>query len=291
MAAASRLIMGEVPMLNKDAKSTVKDTIGISPDLLGKFMALVRSAISDSIRVASAPLQNIKAISFDADNSMYDSYVRTTLGMSGINTNLIFTSNIKPNAIETQLSLNVDEQMMTILYDQFNDFMNYWVNKFTKTYHFRFVFEGTDFYLNRAARLENAMTLFSQGIVLPQKIAAAMGMKPADLIKHMAEAKSMDFMSMLTVPSVLNQEAILGETAKDQQDLVKTTAKLNPKPAPSTAKAPPVPKVPTAPTTGKPDTGMPAQRGRPTKSDSKISDEGEQTRAQGTNIGRGGKAR
>jgi hypothetical protein len=254
-------------------------------------MALVRSAISDSIRVASAPLQNIKAISFDADNSMYDSYVRTTLGMSGINTNLIFTSNIKPNAIETQLSLNVDEQMMTILYDQFNDFMNYWVNKFTKTYHFRFVFEGTDFYLNRAARLENAMTLFSQGIVLPQKIAAAMGMKPADLIKHMAEAKSMDFMSMLTVPSVLNQEAILGETAKDQQDLVKTTAKLNPKPAPSTAKAPPVPKVPTAPTTGKPDTGMPAQRGRPTKSDSKISDEGEQTRAQGTNIGRGGKAR
>jgi hypothetical protein len=52
-----------------------------------------------------------------------------------------------------------------------------------------------------------------------------------------------------------------------------------------------VPKVPTAPTTGKPDTGMPAQRGRPTKSDSKISDEGEQTRAQGTNIGRGGKAR
>ena len=101
----------------------------------------------------------------------------------------------------------------------------------------------------------------------------------------------MDFMSMLTVPSVLNQEAILGETAKDQQDLVKTTAKLNPKPAPSTAKAPPVPKVPTAPTTGKPDTGMPAQRGRPTKSDSKISDEGEQTRAQGTNIGRGGKAR
>ena len=288
MATASKLIMGEVPMLDKNTKATVKDTIGISPDLLGKFMALVRSAISDSIRVASAPLTNIKGISFDADNTLYDSYVRTTLGMSGINTNLIFTSNIKPNAIETQLSLNVDEQMMTILYDQFNDFMNYWVNKYTKTYHFKFAFEGTDFYLNRAARLENAMTLFSQGIVLPQKIAAAIGMKPADLIKHMAEAKSMDFMSMLTVPSVLNQEEILGETAQNQQDLVKTTAKLNPKPAPAVPKATP---VPAAPKPGKPDTAMPAQRGRPKKSDSEISDEGEATRTQGSNIGRGGKAR
>ena len=286
MAAASKLIMGEVPMLDKNTKATVKDTIGISPDLLGKFMALVRSAISDSIRVASAPLDNIRGISFDPDDSMYDSYVRTTLGMSGINTNLIFTSNIKPNAIETQLSLNVDEQMMTILYDQFNDFMNYWINKFTKTYHFKFSFEGTDFYLNRAARLENAMTLFSQGIILPQKIAAAMGMKPADLIKHMAEAKSMDFMSMLTVPSVLNQEAILGETAEDQQDLVKTTAKLNPKPAPAAPKATPVPIVPKP---GQPDTGMPAQRGRPKKSDSEISDEGEATKTQGSNISRGGK--
>ena len=290
MAAASKLIMGEVPMLNKDAKATVKDTIGISPDLLGKFMALVRSAISDSIRVASAPLTNIKGISFDADNSIYDSYLKTALAMSGINTNLIFTSDVKQNTIETQLSLNVDEQMMTKLYDQFNDFMDYWVNKYTRTYRFRFSFEGTDFYLNRNQRLENAMTLFGQGIVLPQKIAAAIGMKPADFIKHMAEAKSMDFMGMLTVPSVLNQEAILGETAKDQQDLVKTTAKLNPKPAP----IPKAPVLPTAPVVKKPgqaDTGKPAQRGRPTKSDSEISDEGAQTRAQGTNIGRGGKAR
>jgi len=115
MAAASKMIMGEVPMLNRDSKATVKDTIAVSPELLGKFMALLKSAISDAVKVASAPLQNIKGISFESDNEMYDSFLRTALASSGVNTNLIFSSNIKPNAVETQLSLNVDEQMMTAL--------------------------------------------------------------------------------------------------------------------------------------------------------------------------------
>ncbi len=136
MAAASKIIAGEVPLLNKEAKATVKDSIAISPDLLGKFMALVKSAIGDAIKVATAPLTEIEGISFETDNAMYDSYVRTALSLSGINTNLIFSSNVKPNAIETQLSLNVDEQMMEALYEQFNQFMDYQINKFTRTFKF-----------------------------------------------------------------------------------------------------------------------------------------------------------
>jgi hypothetical protein len=194
MAAASKIIMGQVPLMNKEVKATVKDSFAVSPDLLGKFMALVKNAISEAIKVASAPLDDIQPIEFESELLMYDSYLRTALASSGVNSNLIFSSNIKPNTVETQLSLNVDEQMMSVLYEQFEEFMNYFVNKFTRTYKFRINFEGTDFFLDREQRLDRAITLFDKGIILPQKIAAAVGMKPAELRKQMEEASAMDFM-------------------------------------------------------------------------------------------------
>jgi hypothetical protein len=289
MAAASKIIMGEVPMLNKESKATVKDSIAISPDLLGKFMALVKSAISEAVKVASAPLVNLQGIEFTADNEMYNKYLSTTLATTGINTNLIFTSGIKPNVVETQLSLNVDEQMMTALYEQFNEFMNYFINKTTKTYKFNLVFEGTDFYLSRNKRLKDAMDLFDKGVVMPQKIAAAMGMKPAQLRKHMEESAATSFMDKLTVPAYLQQikmqemtqEATMEVTEKNQEGAADLADK-NQEAALETAKITkvnaPKPAATSAPT-----------KGRPKKSDSEISDEGAATRAQGTNVGRGGK--
>ena len=125
MANASKMLIGEVPMLNKEIKATVRDSIAVSPDMLGKFMALLKAAIGDGVKIASAPLQNMKGIDFEPNNEMYDAYLRTALASSGINTNLIFSSGVKPNAIETQLSLNVDEQMMGALYEYFEYFMNY----------------------------------------------------------------------------------------------------------------------------------------------------------------------
>lgn len=264
MAAASKMIMGEVPLLSKETKATVKDSIAITPELLGKFLALVKSAITDAIKVASAPLANIKGISFDTDNDMYDKYLRTALASSGVNTNLIFSSNIKPNAIETQLSLNVDEQLVTSLYEQFNSFMNYFGNKVTKHFKFDFNFEGTEFYINREKRLESVMTLFNQGIILPQKIAAAIGMKPAQLRKHMEEAESFGFMSKLTPPSVEAQKKLAEILPQEGAGLPKTTPKIDS------------------------SSGEQVKRGRPRKSDSELGDDGLSTRESASNIAKGG---
>jgi hypothetical protein len=294
MAAASKMIVGQVPMLNKDAKATVKDMIAISPDLLGKFLALVKSSISEAIKVASAPLEDMKGISFDSENELYDSYLKTTLASSGVNTNLIFTSDIKPNVLETQLSLNVDEQMMLSLYDQFNIFMNYLVNKFTKSFKFRFTFEGTQFFLNRQQRLESVMQLFNVGIVLPQKIAAAIGMRPGQLRKQMEESQATGFMSLLTPPALEGQKQMAEITGEQQMKLADQAAKNQEKIAEKQAKLNPKPAVPAVKPVAKPEqkttaTGQPASAGRPQKDITKISEETEQTRTEGTNLGRGGK--
>jgi hypothetical protein len=259
-------------------------------------MALVKSAISEAVKMASAPLTNIQGIDFDGNDKMYDSYLRTALASAGINTNLIFSSNIKPNAIETQLSLNVDEQMMTVLYEQFNLFMNYWANKYTRTFKFNFEFEGTEFFLNRDSRLEKAMSLFDKGIIMPQKIAAAMGMKPAQMRKHMEEASAMNFMNMLTPPTLEGQKEIATMTIEAQQEAADKAAKIQKEAMKLNQKETHVEKVTSGgktatKTISKPVSKVAEDKGRPKKKISELGDEGLATRDQASNVGRGGKVK
>jgi hypothetical protein len=136
-----------------------------------------------------------------------------------------------------------------------------------------------------------------------------MGMKPAELRKHMEESAAMDFMGMLTPPTLVEQkemaeltheqakemadktheqgketaeianenaQTLADKDAEQAQDLAKTNAKLNPK-------------VPTAkPSAPKPGTDS-APRGRPKKPASKLGEEGLKSREGATNVGRGGK--
>jgi hypothetical protein len=223
MASAAKMVLGEVPTL-KDTAAKVKDMYTVSASNLGNFMAVVKAAIGESVRAAAVPLNNTQAIEFTADNSLYKTYLKNTAALSGVNTNLIFTNDQKMNTIETQLSLNSDEQMMESLYPQFEDFMNYQINKLTKNYHFKIHFEGTKFYNNRQQRLDVQMGLMPQGIVLPQKIAASMGMNPFTFQRQLDEARSSGFVTNLTpIISAFQQSASntkdTGRPQKDESDL------------------------------------------------------------------------
>ena len=198
MAEAAKLVIGEIPLLNKTTQASTKDQFSISAKNLGEFLALVKSAIGSAIKTAAVPLTNIKGIDFEADNELYSSYIKTMLATSGVNTNLLFTSDVKQNAIESQLALNVDENQLIALYPDFEKFLNYHINKDTKNFKFKFHLEGTNFYLNRQQRLDNQMSLIGQGIVLPQKIAAALGMDPFSFQRQLDEARASKFVDNLT---------------------------------------------------------------------------------------------
>ena len=86
-------------------------------------------------------------------------------------------------------------------------------------------------------------------------------MKPSVMKKHMEEATATDFMGMLTNPAFMQQEKLAKANAQNNN---------------------------IAGDENKDDTTQ-KTKGRPKKKDSEISDEGDQTRSQGTNIGRGGK--
>jgi len=196
-SVAARVVVGQIGLL-KETSQKVKDQFNINPAVLGQFLAVIKAAIGDALKVAAVPLEDVQGIEFSSDNEVYSSYLKTALGNSGVNTNLVFSNDLKMNTIETQLSLNSDEQLMTALYPQFNDFLNYQINLRTNKHKFKFDFEGTQFYNNRQQRLDKQIELSSLGVVLPQKIAAAIGMSPFDFERQLAEAKEMGFVDKLT---------------------------------------------------------------------------------------------
>ncbi len=225
MAAAAKIVFGEVPYLNKESKTTLRDNVAISPKLLGEFLQLIISALkNESVKTVAAPLTNVKALEFTNDNDIYSSWLHTTLGAAGINSNLLFSGDTKPNALETELSANVDELITQDIYPYFNNFMDYQINKILEKenmkYRFGFKFEGSNFYQDRTRRLKIQTDLMAQGIVNPQKISAALGQNPFEFQSQLDEARINDWTSNLTpiVPAA-QTSANAGRPSKNLEDL------------------------------------------------------------------------
>jgi hypothetical protein len=88
--------------------------------------------------------------------------------------------------------------LMTPLYQYFSEFLEYHINKRTKKNKFKFMLEGTNFFTNRAERMDTQLALIPFGIINHQKIAAAMGMLPQDFERQLAMSKASGFVDNLT---------------------------------------------------------------------------------------------
>ena len=111
---------------------------------------------------------------------------------SGVTSGLIYTSE-KMTAQETLLSSEIDSNMATQAYSQYATWLSSVVNSLTKKYKFKFSFEGVNFSNNRKERLDTALKLADKGIVLKQKIAAAVGLNTLELDEMLASGQEDGF--------------------------------------------------------------------------------------------------
>ena len=199
MAAAQKVIVGQVGRV-KDQQAKTGSNFDTDAKLLGRFMQLVARALGSAIKIAAVPLENVQAIGFNTEKGIYKDYLKTTISSSGVNANLLFSdSENRSNSIETQLSLNVDEQMMAkSVYPQAEAFLDCFVNQFTDTHTFMFKLEGTDFFTDRKQRLERTTSLMTYGFMLPQKVATALSMSPFDLYRQIEEGNASGIVNKLT---------------------------------------------------------------------------------------------
>lgn len=221
IAEASKIIFGQVEFL-KDTSAKVKDALSLDPVTLGKFLALMKAGLPSAIKVAAAPLADTKGIEFKGNNEMYNSFLQTSAAVSGTNSRLLYSFD-RQNILETKLSLDIDQNVLRLVYAQFEDFLSYQINKRTKKYKFKFILEGFETSTDREERKKSVGELVEMGIVIDQKIASAYGMSVFDLRRQMAESKANKFVDALTPILKANQmsgkEGTAGRPAKPDSEL------------------------------------------------------------------------
>lgn len=195
---SSKVLVALLPMLKENKSGNVKDMLALDPDTAGKFANLVRQGLSKEIQFAMGPFSDMKSFEFKSDgHNMMDEYSKVTTGQSGTNARLLYATD-KMNAEETRHSVSIDEQVAIAVYPHFANFMSFYANKNTKKFKFKFTFEGTNMPSNREKRLNDAMTLAEVGVVLPQKISAAIGMSYPDFKRQLEMARAEGFVDALT---------------------------------------------------------------------------------------------
>lgn len=213
--AASKLIVGEIPFL-KDLKGTIqKDQLALNPDTLGKFLALFKQGASDLLKVGALPMQELEEIEFKGDNTVFESYNRNLAGSTGLNSSFLYSSD-KKNAVEARLAMNVDENIVHHMYAQFEDFLDFNINRLTKKYKFAFKFEGFNVYTDRTERHGQTIKLAQMGFVDINRIAHIFGTDAFGLEKRLMMAKSSNLLDLLTI--LPNANTAFGEAGRPSKD-------------------------------------------------------------------------
>lgn len=191
--ASQKILVGLIPLLKNQKSGEVKDAVSMTPNLLRQYLGMLKKGLSDAIKVSGVPFSDVKDINYTLPaKNIYTESNDNMAANSGVTSGLIYTSE-KMTAQETLLSSEIDSNMATQAYSQYATWLSSVVNSLTKKYKFKFSFEGVNFSNNRKERLDTALKLADKGIVLKQKIAAAVGLNTFELDEMLASGQEDGF--------------------------------------------------------------------------------------------------
>lgn len=252
--AASRILVGLIPLLKNSDATSLKDKIALDPTTIGRFMHLFRQGVDDAITTVAAPFDDVKQFDFASPNSDVNIQEdhNSTIAKEGSISDVIYAPD-KLGASAFNYATSVEEYVMTYIYPYFEDFMDYQINKRTRKFKFSLKFEGINTPKNRKERMDEVKQATEIGLFMPDKWAAAQGITPQDMKRKLEYAKANGMHDLLYIPST-----IYTQSANENGDADNSTSNNN-------------------------DNG-----GRPQNSDGDLSDNGEKSRDASSNVDKGG---
>ena len=141
MAEAYAILAGEIETFDTAKSGTITDQTVFKPTTLGGFMAKAKAGLNNATKLAAMPLQNLKWYQFEDKNAdMYDTQLATSAAVGTGLSRVIYSTDRMSNA-EIEAALNETYQTMKPMYYQFANFMEFFGNKLTKKYKFKFLFD------------------------------------------------------------------------------------------------------------------------------------------------------
>lgn len=191
VAEAYAILAGEIETFDTAKSGTQSDQTVFKPSTLAGFMAKAKAGLENSAKLAAMPLKNLKWYQFEDKNAdMYDNQLITSAATGTGLSRVIYSSDRMSNA-EIEAAMNETYQTMKPLYYQFSNFMEFFANKLTKKYKFKFIFDGATYRYDREARFDRISKLADKGIVLaPSAWASVIGMNPALFENSLMESKA-----------------------------------------------------------------------------------------------------
>ena len=190
MIAAYGILAGEIRLFDNAKSGTVKNQFAIDPKTMGKFMGMVKSGLDKHIQVAAMPTENTKFYQYTDNNpDMYSTQLKTTAG-TGTSLSRVVYSSDRMSAAEIQYAAETQYNLMKPMYAQFENFLNFFGNKLTRKYKFKFILDGCAYTYDKEKKIDRLLKLSDKGIILdPSAYAFAFNMTPQDFERSLAYAK------------------------------------------------------------------------------------------------------
>lgn len=188
LVSAYAILAGELRLFDNAKSGTKADQFAINPTTLGVFMGKVKAGLPDNVKAVAMPTENTKLYQYsDTNTNTYENQLKASAGQGGGISRVIYSSDRMSNA-EIQYAVEQQYNIMRPMYSQFQNFLNFYVNKLTKKYKFKFIFDGCSYEFDRANRFDRLLKMADKGIVLNSSAyASAIGMEPQDFEQSLSE--------------------------------------------------------------------------------------------------------
>lgn len=224
MIGAYMVITGEMETRKEDNN---KDPLKIDDKRMGTFLKLARKALAnEKIKTVPFPLQEIKSYQFqDYNQSMFKNQLKNSAGQ-GMNASDIVYSSEKLGEFAEKCALELDfHEIADKLYPQFENFLNFYVNKKTKKYKFKFKLKGSNLSFMRKDAIDYQLKLADKGIQVPPKVWGSLyGYESDEFEALMMEAKysnmqDLTFLLLNANTTAQDGNAEVGNPTKSIDDL------------------------------------------------------------------------
>lgn len=197
---ARALLVGEIQLLDKQKSGNATDALAYNPKTLMKFLKLVKNGLmNENLNAVAMPTKDPKMYQFKDENTdMVNNNLKTTVGQFASGSRLLFV-NDKMSETEAKCAIITDYNLVEPLYRQYENFLNYYVNRKTTKYKFKFTFSGSTYYFVNEKRDEKLVELMDKGVVFaPRTYAKLVDMKPQQFDRLLTEGSATGWTTKLT---------------------------------------------------------------------------------------------
>lgn len=221
LISAYFLLAGEMKTMD-GLKSEKPNQFAIDPKTVGTLMNLVTSGLKKNVKPCAFPLEEIKGWQYNDQNPNMAINQYRNSASQGVSASGMIYSTDKMSLAELQNALITDYNRMAVLYPQFENFLDFYVNKKTSKYKFNFIFKGSTYPFEREMRRKHMLEMADRGFVLNKSSwASVSGYTPQDYDRMLQEAKYSGMVDELVILPNRNtmKDGIGGGQEKAQTEL------------------------------------------------------------------------